>query len=614
MILADELEADWATVRIEQAPAHPALEQITGGSGSIAGNYGPLRQAGATARQILVAAAAETWGVAPEECRAEQGFVVHTANGERLGYGELVGAARAIELPAGAAKLKDPQEFRLIGTAVPRVDEPAIVAGTAIYGLDMRVPGMLFATVARCPVAGGTVAGYDAAQAEAVPGVRAVVEVPSGVAVVAEHTWAAIQGRAALQVTWNEGTLAGVSSEGVSKRLAAMVNEAIANDAPQAPTTIEAVYETPYLAHATMEPVNCVADVRADRCEIWAPTQNPQDVQSFVQDSIGLPTTVHVTLLGGGFGRGLEVDYAIEAAQVSKAAGAPVQVVWTRDDDLQHDFYRQPTYHWLRAGWDDAGKLAEWRHYLAGPGLNGIAYRVGQDVLNDGLVVHYNIPNSRSQSLLANIIIPTGPWRAVVNGPNAFANECFLDEVATALQQDPYELRMALLPETDRLRPVVELAAAKAGWGTPLPEGRGRGIACHTYHETAVAMVAEVSVQDGTVRVHKVVCAVDCGLVVHPDMVAQQMEGCIAYGLTSLKGAITFEKGRVQQSTFADYPLLQLGEMPEVEVHMMPATRAPTGIGEMGVPPIVPAVVNAIFAASGVRIRRTPIRAEDFQA
>jgi isoquinoline 1-oxidoreductase beta subunit len=613
MALAEELEADWTKVRVEQAPASREIgNQITSGSGSILLYYAPLRKAGAAARDIIITAAAQIWGVEFKECRAEHGAVVHTASNRRLGYGELVGVAQGLKPASALSELKDPKDFRLIGTPVPRVDDPAIVTGKAIYGADVRVPGMLFAAVARCPVPGGKLAGYDAAQARAVPGVREVVEVPSGVAVVAEHTWAAIRGRDALKVSWDEGQHTALSSASIRKQLVELVDSALARESSEAATTIEAVYETPYLAHATMEPMNCLADVRADACEIWASTQNPQAVQQYVQSAVGVPTKVNVTLLGGGFGRRLEVDVAVEAAKISKAIGAPVQVVWTRDDDIQHDFYRQSTYHWLRAGWDEAGVLQLWRHYVAAEGINGVAYHGGNEVLEEGLAVTYNIPDDRSQSLLADLPIPTGPWRAVVNGPNAFANECFLDEVAAALKQDPYKFRMALLRESNPLRAAVELAAAKAGWGAPLPQGRGRGIACHTTDQTSVAMVAEVSAQGGAVRVHKVVCALDCGVVVHPDMVAQQMESGVSCGLLSLlKAEITFEHGRVQQSSFKDYPLLQIGEMPEVEVHIVPSTRAPQGVGEMGVPPIVPAVVNAIFAATGKRIRRIPIRAQD---
>lgn len=609
MILADELEADWANVRVEQAPAN---NELTAGSQTIAVSYTPLREAGARARQMLIAAAAQTWGVSPQECQAEQGAVIHPATGQRLGYGELVAVARNLKMPSFLTQLKNPEAFRLIGTSLPRVDEPAIVTGQAIYGLDVRVPGMLFATIARYPVPGGKLITSDTTAAQAVPGVRQVIRIASGVAVVAENTWAAIQGRAALNATWDGGDNAVFSSESIHQSLARITTQASAQETPTELTTIEAVYETPYLAHAPMEPVNCVADVRTDRCEIWAPTQNPRDVGRFVQNLVSVPTTVHVTLLGGGFGRRLEVDYALEAATLSKLIGAPVQVVWTREDDIQHDFYRQPTSHWLRAGWDKDGQLGLWRHYIAGPGFNGIAYRDGREVLEEGLAVPYAIPNRLARASLANIPLPTGPWRAVMAGPNAFANECFLDEVAAALQQDPYALRMALLPADNRLRPVVELAAAKAHWGTPLPTGRGRGLACHTYRQTSVAMVAEVSVTEGGVRVHKVVCAVDCGVVIHPDMVAQQMEGSIAFGLTSLfKQAITFDQGRVQQSNFHDHPLLRMDEMPEVEVYTVTSMRAPQGVGEMGVPPIVPAVINAIFAVTGIRLRRLPLHPED---
>jgi isoquinoline 1-oxidoreductase beta subunit len=458
-------------------------------------------------------------------------------------------------------------------------------------------------------VPGGKLVAFDAARAEAVPGVRKVVSLPSGVAVVADHTWAALQARAVLEITWDEGPQAALSSASIRAQLAEMIEKSVAGETSEAPHLLEAIYETPYLAHASMEPVNCIADVRSDGCDIWAPTQNPQAVQEYVQGRVGVPANVHVTLLGGGFGRMLEVDFAIEAAAVSKAAGAPVQVVWTREDDIRHDFYRQTTYHWLRAGWDDAGKLTLWRHVIAAPGINGVAYHAGNEVLEEGLAVSYAIPDSRERSLLAQVAIPTGPWRAVVDGPNAFANECFFDEVAAALGQDPYELRMALLRESDPLRPVVELAAAKAGWATPMPEGQGRGIACHTTDQTPVAMVAEVAVQGSAVQVRRVVCAIACGVVINPDMVVQQIEGGIADGLMSLlKGEITIEGGRVQQGSFEDFPLLRIDEMPAVEVHILPETRPPQGVGEMGVPPVVPAVVNAIYAATGTRIRRIPIR------
>ena len=613
MILAEELEADWNTIHVEQMDAQSQLNQITSGSGSIMLNYTPLREAGATVRALLVNAAAQTWNVSPDECKAEQGAVVHAASGKKLSYGELVGIAKDLKLDK-TTQLKDPKDFRLIGTSVPRIDGKNIVTGKAIYGLDVRLPGMLFATVARSPVLGGKLIDYDSTQAESVAGVRKVIKISNGVAVIAENTWAAIQGRAALKVNWDEGSLASLSSESIRQKLLERINTVVSKESPNELTGIDAIYETPFLAHTTMEPVNCVADVRADHCEIWAPTQNPQDVQSFVRNRIKVPTDVHVTLLGGGFGRKLEVDYPMEAAEISQVMSAPIQIVWTREDDIQHDFYRQITYHWLRAGWDSDGNLQLWRHFIAAPGINGIAYRAGLDVVEEGLGVLYKILDNLPQPFLVNSPVPTGPWRGVLSTPNAFANECFIDEVAATLKKDPYEFRMGMLDETNPLRAVLELAANKADWSSPLPQGHGHGIGCQIYHGSIVAMIAEASVQAGAVRVHKVVCAIDCGRVINPDMVAQQIEGSIVFGLTSMFNEITYEQGRVQQSNFHDYPLLQMREMPEVEVYIVPNERDPQGLGEMGVPPIVPAVVNAIFNATGIRIRHTPIRPEDLKS
>lgn len=612
MILAEELEADWSKVRVEQSPANGAIgNQITGGSGSIADHYLSLREAGATAKMILITAAANFFGVPVTECKAEQSTVIHTSTDQKISYGELVNMAQDIELTE-PVELKDPSEFRLIGKSMPRIDDPDIVTGKAIYGSDVILPNMLHAVVARCPVPNGTVVDFDDEQTRLIAGVVDVVQVNTGIAVIAQNTWAAIQGRNVLKVTWDEGSYTQYSSESIREELVDAVNTAIANETSQSLTTIEAIYETTYLAHAAMEPVTCVADVRADGCDIWAGTQNPQDVKAFVQQIVNVPTNVYVTLLGGGFGRMLEVDYAIEAAEISQAIAAPVKVTWTRDDDIQHDFYRQPTYHWMRAGWDNDGELNLWRHYMAGPGLNGIAYRVGREVLEEGITSPYQIRGRIAQAFLVNIPLPTGPWRAVMAGPNAFANECFFDEIANGLKRDPYELRMELLPDNSTLRSTLQLVTEKSNWSTPPTNGIGRGIACHAYHNTAVAMVAEVSVENSIVKIHKVFCAINCGRVIHPDMVAQQMEGSIVFGLTSLlKNEITIEQGRVKQSTYVDYPILQMSEMPEIEVHIVPDDRNPTGTGEMGVPPIVSAVVNAIYAVTGKRIRHMPIREDD---
>jgi CO/xanthine dehydrogenase Mo-binding subunit len=611
MLLAEELDVDLADVHIEQSPANPAIgRQLTSGSGSIADNYTSLREAGAHARQVLVAAAAEDWRVPASDLRTDRGEVVQVSTGKRRPYGELVALAKRTKV-SGSPILKDPKDFRLVGTSVPRVDGPAIVTGALVYGLDVRVPDMRFAVVARCPVSGGTLVRFDPAAAKAVPGVTDVVAISNGVAVVADNSWAAMQGRDALKVTWSEGERAGLSSAGITAQMRGRLLKAIAGERPKPTGALEAFYETAYLAHAPMEPLSCVADVRADRCEVWAPTQNPQDVQSYVRDAVGVPTTVNVTSIGGGFGRRLEVDFAVEAAETSKAVGRPVQVMWTREDDIRHDYYRQATMHWLRGAWDASGTPSLWRHLIAGPGLNGVIYQVGEEVLTEGLETSYNISDSRSQALLVDIPLPTGPWRAVMDGTNAFANECFMDELATAAHRDPVAMRMKLLEQSDPMRAVLALAAARGGWGHPAPPGRARGIACHTRHETAVAMVAEVSQAVGRPRVHRVVCAIDCGTVVNPDMVVQQVEGGVVFALTAmLYGAITFAHGRVQQGNFHDYPLLQMAEMPVVEVHIVPSTRPPSGVGEMAVPPLAPAVANALFVLTGKRVRSLPIAAE----
>jgi isoquinoline 1-oxidoreductase beta subunit len=585
MIVAEELDVEWPAVRIEQSPTDPAYgNQVTGGSVSISQHFVTLRQAGGAARQMLVTAASNRWGVEAASCLTESGEVIHPDGEQRLPYGELVDAAAELPIPARQeVQLKDPQDFRIIGTPVPLYDAPQMVKGGTIYGSDVSVPNMLYATVARCPEFGGKVGSFDATPARAVAGVHDVIQIDSGIAVVAENTWAAIQGRAALDITWQEGSYAAWDS--------ASIRHLLAEDSPQpgqaaadGGAALDAAYDIPYLAHATMEPMTCVADVRADRCEVWAPTQNPQGAKRRAGSITGLPEEaiiVHVPNIGCGFGRRLEVDYVVEAVQISQAVGAPIKLVWTREDDVQHDFYHPLSYNYVRAELDETGWPAA-------------------------------IPRVRSRPM--RIGIPTGAWRSVGNFPEAFARESFLDEIAAQSGLDPYELRHELLPA--RASAVVDLAAAQAGWGSPLPEGWGRGIAYYATHgATHVAQVAEVSVApDGTVRVHRVVCAVDCGTVVNPDTVKAQMEGGIVFGLTAaLKAGITIEAGQTQQSNFDDYPLLRMDEMPVVEVHIVPSDERPSGIGEMGVPPIAPAVANAIFAATGKRLRRLPIRTEDLR-
>jgi isoquinoline 1-oxidoreductase beta subunit len=575
MILAEELDADWSSIRIEQAPADPAFgDQVTGGSVSISSNFGTLRHAGAVARAMLVAAAAQSWDVAPENCITEAGFVIHPDGNQRLAYKDLAQAAAQLEMPK-QVETKAKAEYRIMGTNIVHWDAPAILTGKATYGVDIRLPGMYFAAIARCPVFGGAFASHDDSQALAVPGVIQVVEMKDRIAVVAANTWAAFRGRDALQITWDEGRNADMSSASLRESAAKGVHQA----GSVGEGSIDAVYDTPYEAHATMEPMNCTAYVHDGICEVWAPTQSPQDVRRAVGSALGFDrenVIVNVTLLGGGFGRRLQTDYAEEAALLSQAINAPVQVMWTRADDLQHDYY------------EDLSVM-----YASGSTEKPSAPHV-------------------SRSTTSGLGVPTGAWRSVENFPEAFAAQSFVDELAVALDRDPFDLRLELY--SGRARDVIQVAGEKSNWSEPLPEGWGRGMAYHaTFGVTHVAQVAEISVDDqGQVTVHRVVCAVDCGQVVNPDNVAAQMESGIVFGLTAaIKAQTTIENGRVQQNNFYDYPILRMDEMPVIEVYVVETDNNPSGIGEMGVPPIAPAIANAVYAATGQRVRHVPILPQD---
>lgn len=575
MMIADELDMPWENVKIEQAPADPAYgDQVTGGSASIATSNLTVRLAGSATRLMLIRAAAQHWELPPDDCTTEAGFVIHPEGEQKLSYGELAGAASEQELPdLGEAPIKSADEFHLIGTGVHHWDAPDIVIGRAIYGFDIKLPGMVFAAIARCPVFGGKIASVDASETEMIAGVQQVLELSQKVIVVAENTWAAIKGRNALKITWDEGENADINS--------ASIRAALAEKAPQSGTAadgeIEVFYEMPFEAHMTMEPMNCTADVRSDSCEVWAPTQNAQAVKNAVQSVTKLgrdAVIVHVPLMGGGFGRRLQADYAAEAAKISQEIGTPVQVIWTRDDDVQHDYYHPTSFHYASA--DPAKpKRRNIRTYEGGS------------------------------------FIPTGAWRSVGEFTTAYPRECFIDEMAHAAGSDPLKVRREIY--SGRGLAVIELAAEKAGWGNPLPEGWGRGMGYHaTFGVTHVAMVAEVEVSGNGVRVHRVFVAVDCGQVINPDNVAAQMEGGVVFGLTAaLKAEITLEHGRVQQSNFHDCPVLTFDEMPIVEVYTIEGTSTANGIGEMGVPPIAPAIANAVFAATGKRVRHIPIKAND---
>lgn len=626
VLVAEELEADWSRVRVVQADAEPRFgEMSTGGSMSVRSQFEPLRRAGAAAREMLVSAAARRWKIDRGACRAEAGAVLHAASGRRLGYGELAAAAARERVPEDPP-LKERGQWRLIGRRVPRLDGPDKVRGRARFGCDVRVPGMRFAVIARPPVLGGKVARVDAGGARRVPGVRRVVQVAGGVAVVADSTWAALRGRDALDVAFDPGPNGAFDSAELARRLAAAVPEPPARSdgdldlaLAQAARQVEATYEVPLLAHATMEPMNATADVRGGRAELWLPTQSPTAAQAVVAKALGLPperVKVHVTFLGGGFGRRAIPDFAEEAALVSRAVGAPVQVFWTREDDLRHDFHRPAGRNELRAGLDGRGRLVAWHHRVRAPSiakqLFGDARRWGDhpDVLESAIDFPYEAGAVRVDAAIPDVGVRVGWWRSVYASQNAFAEECFLDELAAAAGQDPLAFRLAHLPADARMRGVLALAAEKAGWGRPAPPGRARGLACHTSFGSHVAEIAEVSAEQGRLRVRRVVAAVDLGIVVNPDSVEHQVEGAIVYGLSAaLRGEITVARGAVVQGNLDDYEPLRMDEAPVVQVHVVPSDEDPGGIGEPGLPPIAPAVANAVFALTGKRVRRLPIRA-----
>ncbi len=628
MILAEELDADWSRVRFLRADADDKYGSMgTGGSTSVRTMWKPLRQAGAAAREMLITAASERWNVDRESCRAEAGAIVHAASGRKLMYGELVDAAAKLKVPDNPP-LKSEKDFYIIGEKIHRLDTPEKVDGSALFGMDVMVPGMLYAVVARCPVFGGKVKSFDASKAKTVPGVKHVVEISEGVAVVADSTWNAMQGRKALAVVWDEGPNANLSSESIHSMLVehAAGNAAVGEEKgdvgilDKASKKVDAVYEVPYLAHATMEPMNATADVRNNRCEIWAPTQNAQGDRRSAAEELGLKTedvTVHVTYLGGGFGRRSNSDFVMIAVHTSKAVSAPVKVVWTREDDMQHDWYRPTSLHHVSAGLDEEGRLIAFKHRLTAPSISGqrsperIKNGLDHGALEGTIDLEYDIPNSRIEYVMANTAIPIGPWRSVYASQNVFVVESFIDELASAAGKDPLEFRRQALKKDSRLKKVLEVAAEKAGWGSPLPKGRFRGIACAppAFFGSYVAYVAEVSVEGNSLRIHRVVGAVDCGICVNPDSVAAQIESGVAFGLTAaLNGEITIAKGRVVQGNFDDYMLLTIDQMPNVEVHLIPSSEPSGGMGEPGVPPLAPAIANAAFAATGKRFRQLPIK------
>jgi isoquinoline 1-oxidoreductase subunit beta len=635
MLAAEELECDWKKIRTEFAPAalvyfDPAFRmQGTGGSQSIHSAWQPMREAGATARVMLVTAAAQKWGVDPSECHAEDGAVVHTATKRRATYGSLAEAAAKVAPPQNVT-LKDPSQFKVIGKPVKRLDTPIKTNGRAGFGIDVRQPGMLHAVVQRCPVFGGKVASFDATKAKAVPGVKDVFQISDGVAVVADNTWNAMQGRRALDVKWDEGPNAAVSNETIFKGFADACQSPgvvsrkegdAASGLAAAAQKIEAVYQAPYQAHATMEPMNCTAYVQADRVDVWAPTQFQTPSQATAAKIAGVKpeqSFVHTTYLGGGFGRRGWSDFVTESCEISKAMKAPVQVTWSREDDTQHDYYRPASYVKISAGLGTDGNptaftarvacdsIMSW--FFPGSITNGMDSSSVEGISD----IPYDVPNILVDYHLEAGPVPMGFWRSVGASQNGFFLESFMDELAAAAKKDPYEYRKALLSKKPRHLGVLNLAAEKGGWGTPLPKDHYRGIAVLEAFSTYVAEVVEISLDKDGVKVHRVTVALDCGRIVNPNIIEQQAVGAVVYGLTqTLKGEITIDKGRVQQANFDTYDMLRMNEMPKVDVHIVPSDETPTGMGEPAVPPVAPAICNAIFAATGKRIRHLPIRPED---
>ena len=634
MLIAEELEVSLSQVRVEHAPpdeklyANPLLGvQATGNSNAVRGAWQPLRQAGATARTMLVSAAAKRWNVDPASCRALSGVVIHAPTGRKLKYGDLAADAARMPVPANVA-LKRPEDFKLIGTPAKRLDTPSKVNGTAIYGIDARPPGVKIATLAQSPVFGGRVKSVDDAKAKSVKGVRQIVRLDDAVAVVADHMGAAKKGLAALVIEWDDGPHANLDTRQIVAELekATLKSGAVAQnigDADKAlagaATKVEAIYQVPFLAHATMEPMNCTVHVRKDGCEIWVGNQALARVQATAAKTTGLAldkVVVHNHLIGGGFGRRLEIDGVTRAVQIAMQVEGPVKVVWTREEDIQHDMYRPCFFDRLSAALDGNGMPVAWNNRFAGssiiarwlpPGFNN---GLDPDTTEGAIDLVYALPNVHVEYVRVEPPdIPTAFWRSVGPSHNVFVTESFIDELAVAAKQDPVAYRRALLDKSPRAKAVLELAAEKAGWGRPLPERVGRGVSVQFVFATYLAQVAEVEVaKNGAVRVRRVVCAVDCGTVVNPDTVRAQIQSAVIFGITAaLHGEITLKGGRVEQSNFHDYQMLRMSETPAIEVYIVNSTEPPGGMGEAGTSAITPAVTNAIHAATGMRVRKLPV-------
>ncbi|SAL53964.1 xanthine dehydrogenase family protein molybdopterin-binding subunit [Caballeronia humi] len=634
MLIAEELEVPLESIVVAHAPPNEELfkdpllgGQLTGGSTSIRYAWEPMRKAGATARVLLVSAAAQQWQVDPASCHAERGQVKHAASNRAIGYGELVDAAAKLPAPQ-SVPLKDPKDFGLIGTAAKRIDSPEKIDGTAMFGLDVRLPGMKYAAIVNCPVFGGTLASVDDTAAKKIPGVTQIVKADNAVAVIGDHTWAAKRGASALVVKWNEGKGAALQMQHIvddlanaSKRDGAVarkdgdINKAFGD----AKTRVDAVYQQPFLAHATMEPVNCTVHVRADACDIWVGTQVPTRAVDTAKQITGLPAdkiTIHNHLLGGGFGRRLETDFIAQALKIGKQVDAPVKVTFTREEDIQHDMYRPYYYDVISAGLDANGKPIAWKHRIVGSSVlarfapPAIKNGVDPDAVEVAADLPYDLPNQLVDYVRQEPRdIPTAFWRGVGPTRGTFVVESFIDELAAQAKADPATYRRGLLGKSPRARNVLDVATQAAGWGSTLPKGQGRGLSVMHAFGSFFSIVTDVTVDDnGEVAVNRVVCAVDCGMVVNPNTVEAQIQGGIIFAITAaLYGEVTIKDGRVEQSNFTDYRMLRLSQTPPIDVHIVKSAEAPGGIGEPGTAALAPALTNAIFAATGKRVRQLPV-------
>lgn len=625
MLIAEELEVDWEKIVIEQADADSKYgSQSTGGSTSVRRNWEPLRVAGATAREMLILAAANKWNVDKSDCFAENGFVINKKSNQKFSYGELVEDASKLPVPENV-KLKDPKDFKLIGKRIHRVDTPDKIYGRAKFGIDIVIPGMSYAALSRCPSFGGRVKSFNPEKAKKMPGVIDVVQISNGVAVIADSTWNAFNGRDALEIEWDYGPNANVSTEDIRNEMLKHIKEEgsefenrgnIHQSIPNE-KFIEAIYEVPFMAHAPMEPMNCVARYENGKIEVWAPTQNPQNVKSEVAKALGLnenDVTVHVTLMGGGFGRRLVSDFAVEAAEISKACGRAVKLTWTRKEDMKFGYYRPPSMHVLKGSVSSDGTPLKFYHHVIAPSIRQMRFdknlTAEKSEIKEGTVdLEYQIPNLKITGTLIPTHVPISWWRAVYNSQNPFAVESFIDELAYAAGKDPYEFRKQMLSQDSRLLNVMNIAVEKSGWKNRTPKGKGRGLAISYGYESYCAQVAEVSVVNNKLKVEKFTAVIDCGVVVNPDIVEAQMEGAIAFALSAaMKGEITIKNGGVEQNNFDDFEILTYDEMPIVDVHIVQNNFKVGGVGEVGIAACAPALCNAIFAATGKRIRRLPVK------